>query len=155
MQFFRVKNKAIGLFTILRHATLKWGSFSCIKGWTLKDDMVFFSVFFSIWCFLPAPQHVPCRVCSLFSVTPLGTGSLGFKGHPSAAFEMQQPLCNHDTGLRQWRRRSQRWQRKNKVTKERWSNNVFYVCICTFNNSGIWLTSWSLHFFFFSINLKV
>lgn len=114
--------------------------------------VVFHGMMLSI---LPLSMCLACRVCSLFGVAPLGTRSLGFKGHPPATLEKQQPLCNHDTGLRQWRRRSQRWQRKNKATKERWSNNVFYVCICTVNNSGIWLTSWCLHYFFFSINLKV
>lgn len=152
-QFFWEKNKAIGLFTVLEHAILKWGSFTWSRGWELNDDMVFF-----LWSdtLYPAPQHVP----GLQSVQPVRCNTTGcrvFKGHPSAAFEKQQPLCNHDTSLRQWR--SQRWQRKNKVQKESWKmeqcNSVFYVCIWIFNNSGIWLTSWSLHCFFFSINLKV
>lgn len=147
MQFSWGKIKTIGLFAVLEHAILKWDSFSWSRGWWLFQGTTLSP--------LPLNMCLVCRVCSLFGVTPLGTGSLGFKGHPSFQSNSLHVIMTLVWESR--RRGSQRWQKKNKATKKRWNMkyfSVFYVHICTFNNSGIWLTVWSLHYFFFSINLK-
>lgn len=67
---------------------------------------------------LPLNMCQACRVCSLFSVTPLGAGSLGFKGLPSAAFQSNSLYIILTLVWASGRRRSQRWQKYKRRVKD-------------------------------------
>lgn len=93
----------------------------------------------------PAPQHVPgLQGVQPVQCNPTGCRLPGVQRTSISSLSKQQPLHNPDTGLSQWEKKITKMAEVQKKG-ERWRNSVFYVHVCTFNNSGICLTAWSLH----------
>lgn len=98
--------------------------------------------------------------CSPVGAIPRGTRVPGSCGPPINSPLKREPPRHHDTGLSRWE------EEITKAAEKEWSGKgkmkdggiMYFMLTCahlTICLSGIWQTACSLHYFFFSINLKV
>lgn len=119
--------------------------------------MVFRSVCNSV---LPFLVCLACRACSLAPVIPWGTRVPGSHGTPINSPSKWEPLRHRDTGWSRWeeditKKAEERWSGKGKMKGGEIMYFMFTCALLTICLSGSWQTACSLHYFFFSINLKV